>query len=153
MSESIYLYTDQNKKIYEDVLGQIAKTNCRHTSMVLASKEAGIEKSGFIKSHLIECLECQMALRNWERSNIKLKAEIPYIRMPSQYRRSLNKECYMIAKNAAQFDKIDNIKKRMALLSHSKLVIRDLSRTLFTATMLKGMLLTVMTALFIHYLI
>jgi hypothetical protein len=153
MESSTYLYNDENRDLYEKVLEDISKTNCRHTNLLIASRESGTECSEFLKRHLVSCFECQAALRTWDNKLSRMRLEIPYKKIAEKDLKLLNAECFQLVEQSRKFKRIEGLKKRIEFGKQFKVFTLDLMRTLLTGTMFKGMLVALVAAIFVHYLI
>ena len=116
--ETTYLYTKNNKNIYENILDQVAGKNCRHTSLIIANKDTQKSNSKFMDKHLLECNDCQNALRKWEKRLGNIRNEIPYKKLDKKDIKLMNAECYQIAQHSKELKKfITNKKKPHSILN------------------------------------
>jgi vacuolar-type H+-ATPase subunit I/STV1 len=151
--ETTYLYSDSNKEMYEHILDQVSKSGCRHTNLVIANKDSNKNESGFLKSHLIECPECQNALRNWEERIAAIRTEIPYKKIDQNELKILSAECYQIVEQSKELAKINREVQKSLDSFSSAFVLKDLFKSFYSLTMLKGLGLAFIVGYLIYLLI
>lgn len=151
--ETTYLYTKSNKNVYENILDQVADKNCRHTSLIIANKDVQKSNSKFMDKHLLECSDCQNALRKWEERLRNIREEIPYKKLDKKDIKLMNAECFQIAQHSKEIKKLISNKKKSKSFLLSRTISQDILNSFVSKTMLKGLVYSGLTGLFIYLLI
>ena len=151
--ETTYLYSKNNKNIYENILDEVASKNCRHTSLIIANKDVQKSNSKFMDKHLLECGDCQNALRKWEERLGHIREEIPYKKLDKKDIKLMNAECFQIVQHSKELRKLISTKKKSNSFLYLDTVSRDILKSFMSKTMVKGLVYSGLTGLFIYLLI
>lgn len=98
MKNSTYLYSDDNRDIYQDYLNEISNKECRFSKQIPLYLERTHENEmTFFSKHLMSCSICQDALREEEEKRKLVLKSIPYEALRSELTDSLQSDFREIA--------------------------------------------------------
>ncbi len=90
---SRYLYSQENKNLYEETLDEFNNKSCVFSRTLIAQLESSQLKQGpFFQKHIKECKVCQTILEDYSSKEKELKAKIPVVSAPDYLVETLRPE-------------------------------------------------------------
>ena len=82
--DSVYLYSPENKDLYQDVIESFSQSDCIFTRNLVAYLEDDRGKDSFYTKHLLSCETCQSKAKEYRAMLDKVSNSIPVYEMTEE---------------------------------------------------------------------
>ena len=154
MKESVYLYGEEGRDLYQDFLNNGNKQDCLFSRNLFAYLERGSEvQSPFYEKHLLECPICQAKASKWEQLLKVVDQNIPEEKMETSTLEFLESECANLAEVFGKQKIIDKRNRKKESLEAIKSALLDLVKMSYHPNILKAALVALILGYLISYIL
>ncbi len=131
LEDSVYLYHDENKDLYNEVLEGLNKSDCifNRNLMAYLEKQDEVDDS-FYSKHLLSCPSCQAKATEYRKLQSKISQAIPYYKINKELLPMVSEELKEALK---LFNHDPNQIERINILSTFKASLGEFFRGFFTS--------------------